>query len=96
VSGVTPNLLQRIVTPAFVAFNSHCWFAAFWITVAFLFQVPYAISVLLAGAALKEFYVDKHFENGQTFWDNMVDWLGYFTGVVIFYCLRYAIARYYR
>ena len=74
------NLLQKIVTPNFITFNAHCWFAYALLATFHPFWLPGAI---IAGAAIKEFYIDKHYEVGQTFEDNFRDWLGYVAGVVL-------------
>ena len=71
------TILDKIVTPAFVAFQAHCWFAY---AVIFTFGArwwPY----VLGAAAFKEFYIDKHFEAHQSFSDNLQDWVGYAVGV---------------
>ncbi len=72
------NILEKIVTPAFITFQAHCWFAY-----ALVFTFPHAFPWVLAGAAVKEFYVDKHFEVGQSFKDNLGDWLGYAAGALL-------------
>lgn len=79
------TLLDRIVTPTFVAFNAHTWFAAFVVSQAIARGVPVGIAATgaLALAALKEFGIDAHLESGQTFRDNLTDWLGYAVGVGI-------------
>jgi hypothetical protein len=74
------SLLTKIVTPAFIAFQAHCWFAYAIVHTFHYGWVPYAA---LAAAGVKEFYVDKHFEVGQTFDDNLEDFAGYATGVVL-------------
>jgi len=79
------NLLQRIVTPTFIAFQAHCWFA-YALVFTFPHWVYYAV---LGGAAVKEFYIDKHFEANQTFRDNLLDYVGYVTGAVIALCAKH-------
>jgi hypothetical protein len=77
--------LAKIVTPKFIAFNAHCWFAyAVVITLPF----PETAPAVLVGAAIKEFYIDKHYENGQTFIDNSQDFLGYVTGTILALLIR--------
>jgi hypothetical protein len=71
------SILDKIVTPAFVTFQAHCWFAY---AVVFTFGARYW-AIALGAAAVKEFYVDKHFEANQSFHDNLKDWIGYATGV---------------
>jgi hypothetical protein len=71
------SILDKIVTPAFVAFQAHCWFAYMVIFTFGAHLWPYA----LGAAAFKEFYIDKHFEADQSFKDNLTDWVGYATGV---------------
>jgi hypothetical protein len=72
------NWLQKIVTPAFITFNAHCWFAY-----AVVFTFPYAGTLVGAvfAAGVKEFYIDKHFEADQTFIDNLKDFAGYCAGI---------------
>jgi hypothetical protein len=74
------NLLDRIVTPKFIAFNAHCWFAC---SVVFVFPSILTLLLIPLLAGVKEFYVDKHFEEGQTFRDNLLDWIGYVTGEIL-------------
>jgi hypothetical protein len=78
------SFLDKIVTPTFITWNAHMWFAAFVVSTA-LWYVPATITVsaALALAALKEFYIDKHFETGQTFLDNLRDFAGYASGVAV-------------
>jgi hypothetical protein len=77
------NLLQRIVTPAFVAFNSHCWFAYAVIVTAAHFHAPiwWVVSATIVLAGIKEYWCDKHYELAQTFVDDSVDFVGYLTGI---------------
>ena len=70
------TILDKIVTPGFVAFQAHCWFACTMILVFGTSAWPY----VLGGAAIKEFYIDKHFEADQSFKDNLTDWIGYAVG----------------
>ena len=64
--------------PDFIAFNAHMWFAY---AVVFTAHVPFAAAVMLAGAAVKEFWFDATYESPkQTFKDNALDFLGYATG----------------
>ena len=74
------NILTKIVTPAFIAFNAHCWFAY---AIVFTFPSSRIAWYVALAAAIKEFYVDKHFEVGQTFDDNLQDFLGYVTGIIL-------------
>jgi hypothetical protein len=74
------NILTKIVTPTFITFNAHCWFAY---AVCYTFQHPWVPAIFLCGAAFKEFYIDKHFEVGQSFGKNLQDFAGYTTGVLL-------------
>ena len=80
------GLLTKIVTAAFVAFNAHCFFAAFVVLTA-LMKWPAHPYPIIVGAglfgAVKEFYIDKHFEEGQTFADNAEDFAGYTAGIIL-------------
>lgn len=73
------NLLTKIVTPKFIAFQAHCWFAYAVVFTFGLRTVPWA----LGAAAVKEFYIDKHFEVDQSFLDNLEDWAGYAIGTFL-------------
>ncbi len=74
------NLLTRIVTPAFITFNAHCWFAY---AIAITFPHGWVAGLVVMGAAVKEFYVDKHFELDQSFLDDLRDFVGYCAGVAL-------------
>jgi hypothetical protein len=80
------SILDKIVTPAFVAFQAHCWFAyavVFTLGTRYGAYEAWIVAAALALAALKEFYIDKHFEADQSFSDNLRDFVGYASGVVI-------------
>jgi len=78
------NLLTRIVTPAFITFNAHCWFAY---ALCYTFRANWwIIPATLVAAGVKEFYVDKHFEVDQTFGRNAADFIGYLTGILFAIC----------
>lgn len=77
---LTMNLLTKIVTPGFIAFNAHCWFAY---AIAVTFHQPWVVPAALLAAGIKEFYIDKHFEVGQTFTDNLTDFAGYSAGILL-------------
>ena len=80
------NLLTKIVTPEFITFNAHAFFAAFVVLVCSLrwpAQMWHIAMIATVVAAFKEFYIDKHFEVGQTFNDNMQDWMGYNAGITL-------------
>jgi hypothetical protein len=83
----TPSILTKIVTPAFITAMAHIWFAysVVYTTAVVLPKFPLpAIAALAAGiAAFKEFYIDKHFEVGQTFIDNLEDFAGYSAGIAL-------------
>ena len=79
------NLLQKVVTPDFVAFQAHCWFAY---ALAYTFPHPWVYAAVIIGAVIKEFYVDKHFELAQSFKDNLLDFSGYATGVLLAFLVR--------
>ena len=74
------NLLTKIVTPGFIAFQAHCWFAY---AIVYTFHSPQTVIAMIFAAAIKEFYIDKHFEIGQTFDDNLGDFCGYLAGIVL-------------
>lgn len=74
------NMLQRIVTPKFIAFNSHCWFAY---AIVFTFWNRWCVAAALIVAGVKEFYIDKHFEADQNFDDNLDDFSGYLAGIML-------------
>lgn len=73
-----PTFLDRVVTPGFIAFNAHCWFAY-----AVVITFPAMLWYMVGGAVLKEFYIDAHFETGQTFADNLQDFAGYAAGIIL-------------
>jgi hypothetical protein len=75
------NWLQKIVTPAFITFNAHCWFA--YAVVYTCGGALWAALAMAAIAAFKEFYVDKHYEVAQSFRDNLEDFGGYLTGIML-------------
>jgi hypothetical protein len=79
------NILTRIVTPAFITFNAHCWFAY---AVVVTFYGPWMIGAAVVGAGIKEFYVDKHFEEAQSFLDNLRDFGGYCAGIALAVLVR--------
>jgi hypothetical protein len=73
------------INPTFIAFNAHCWFAAFVVSQAlargvhWYFVVPAAVVV----SGVKEYAFDaKNEVPKQTFWDNTQDFLGYMSGVL--------------
>jgi hypothetical protein len=80
------SILDKIVTPAFVAFQAHCWFAyavVFTLSLRCGACEAWIVAAALTLAALKEFYIDKHFEADQSFDDNLRDFGGYASGVVV-------------
>jgi hypothetical protein len=86
ITPLMPNLLTKIVTPAFITFNAHCWFA--YATV-FTFFHWWIVPGALIAAGVKEFYIDKHFEVDQTFGDNAADFSGYLAGILLAICAHY-------
>lgn len=74
------NILEKIVTPRFIAFNAHCWFAY---AIVFTFFNRWCVAAALIAAGVKEFYVDKHYESDQTFGDNAADFSGYLAGIFL-------------
>lgn len=80
------SLLARIVTPGFITWQAHMWFAY---AVAFTWCNRGTVAGVVLYALVKEFYVDKHFENAQSFDDNLQDFAGYFSGVVLAVAARY-------
>ena len=85
------TLLDRIVTPKFVAFQAHCWFAYAYVHTFYPHHhwTPYAAA---GAAAVKEFYIDKHFEAGQTFLDNLTDFSGYLVGIALALCANHFLS----
>jgi hypothetical protein len=82
------NLFSRIAeNPAFVAFNAHSGFAFICVAVATHHSVSYVVAAtcVLVLAAVKEFYVDIHFEDSppQTYADGALDFVGYAAGVAL-------------
>jgi hypothetical protein len=80
------NILTRIVTPAFIAFNAHCWFAY-----AMVYTFPHTALAFVLGAGVKEFYIDKHYESAQDFDDNLQDFGGYCAGIVLALCAKHYV-----
>lgn len=78
-------LLAKIVTPGFITFNAHCFFAAFVVQTAIHAGANRIVvcSIAAALAAAKEFYVDKHFEANQSFLANLKDYAGYLCGIAL-------------
>ncbi len=73
------TLLDKIVTPAFIAFQAHCWFAyAILLTFG-----PRAWPYATAAAAVKEFVIDPHFETGETVVTGIPDFAGYAAGIIL-------------
>ncbi len=79
------NLLQRIVTPAFITFQAHCWFVY---AIVYTFPHSWVPIAAVFAAGVKEFYIDKHFEVGQTFLNNLQDFAGYCAGICLAICAR--------
>jgi len=78
--------LDKIVTPNFVAFQAHTWFAysvVFTLTAICGSCTAAIVAGAVIAAGVKEFYVDKHFESDQSFDDNLRDFGGYLTGIVL-------------
>ena len=67
--------------PNFIAFNAHCFFAAFLVSV--VGHCGWSAGAIVALAAVKEFWFDKHYEVDQSFLDNLLDWSGYATGALL-------------
>jgi len=85
------SLLDKIVTPAFVAFQAHCWFAYAAVYTAMSFSVASngaIIATAALAAGIKEFYIDKHFEDDQSFLDNLQDFAGYAAGIALAVLVR--------
>ncbi|MDE2098491.1 MAG: hypothetical protein KGL39_14655 [Patescibacteria group bacterium] len=74
------SFFQRVVTWPFIGAMAHCWFAY-----SMLMTWPSWRTAAIVGAstAIKEFYVDKHFEHDQTFKKNALDWLYYLAGLAL-------------
>jgi hypothetical protein len=71
----------------FIAFQAHCWFAyAVTLTVWLLGYRFFFVSVVVVlAAAVKEFWFDARYEKlpPQTAEDNLVDFVGYLSGVAL-------------
>lgn len=83
------TILDKIVTTAFVTWMAHMWFAY---AVVFTFYGPWTITGAIVAAGVKEFYIDKHFETGQTFTKNLTDFAGYLSGIALA-CVAHAYLR---
>lgn len=71
----------------FVAFFAH-----FGVAALICEHTPWwMMTVIVGGAAVKEFYFDAHYETDppQTFWDNAEDWAGWTLGAYIGHLLHY-------
>lgn len=63
--------------PTFITWMAHMCFA---------YGVVYTFGgwwVAVPIATAKEFWFDKHYEAAQSFTDNLTDWAGYVTGVLL-------------
>src|SRR5690242_5763299 len=82
-----------IVTPQWLpAFNAH-WCFAYFVIFTVAEKAPRALWPAVAAgvvaAAVKEYYIDKHFETThQTFGMNTTDFLGYMFGLVLALLLK--------
>ena len=78
------DLISNIGTnPTFIAFNAHCWFA---FAALVTWGDPVGFPVLLAVAAVKEFWFDANYETPkQNFLDNFTDFTGYLVGLGLGY-----------
>ena len=74
------SILTKIVTPTFITFQAHCWFAY---AIMYTFFNVWVQLGIVVGAGIKEFYIDKHFEEDQSFIDNLQDFAGYLSGIVV-------------
>lgn len=72
-------------SPAFVAFNAHCWFAAVVVHLMLRFGMTTTVAVVAAVglAAFKEFFIDLRYETSprQTLADSEQDFYGYCAGI---------------
>ena len=81
------SVFAKIATnPDFIAFNAHCFFAAFCVSTALLLGGSFLwvpiIATILAG--IKEFYIDARYETPiQSFMDNLDDFIGYMAGICL-------------
>ena len=67
----------------FITFNAHCWFA---FAALVIWGDPVGFPILLAAAAVKEFWFDANYETPkQTFLDNFEDFAGYLVGLGLGY-----------
>ncbi len=73
-------------SPGFVAFNAHCWFAAFVVSTAIRAggpATPVAIGAYLLAVG-KEFWFDLRYEKPRQTWeDSAGDLIGYTAGILI-------------
>lgn len=75
------NLIAKIgQNPIFITWMAHMFFAY---AIVYTFHAHWIPLTVIAIAAVKEFYFDKHFETGQTFMDNLIDFAGYTSGVLL-------------
>jgi len=79
ISGVGTN-------PNFIAWNAHWGFGFFVVVAGVHTHVPlwWIVSFFTVLFGFKEFWFDKHFELAppQSFVDNLIDFLGYMTGML--------------
>jgi hypothetical protein len=62
---------------------AHMWFA-YALVYTFTTRFHWVIITLVGVTFVKEFIWDKHQEQpGQTFHDDLMDWVGYLSGVVL-------------
>lgn len=86
--------------PVFVAFMAHAGFGyavvlTTWAAAGGLHPALVAAAAMTLAAALKEFWFDARFEMHprQTFKDDLIDFVGYATGVVLALALAVALGR---
>lgn len=70
----------RVVTWPFIGAMAHLWFAY---AMLMTWQNWRTIVIVGSATAVKEFYVDKHYESGQTFEANLLDWAYYLAGLAL-------------
>jgi len=89
------NLIASGNSPDFVAFNAHCFGAAFILTAISSLtnvSVHLLLALLILYAAIKEFWFDATYEiPKQTLNDNVQDFVGYAVGGVLAIGLHYLL-----
>lgn len=77
-------------SPGFVAFNAHCWFAAFMVSWALDagWSPPLVVFLAVAIPAGKEFWFDLKYETPrQSVLDSVEDFIGYMLGTGVAFAM---------